>query len=104
MVVLGAGVAGLEAALPLELYAPMLDEAASAPVPLEETGDSGHPVRLRPGADRDYTLDVSRRRRAGKRLFSSCLLTRFAAAGPFDAGPGRRFMDLGVHAMAGMPL
>jgi NADH dehydrogenase FAD-containing subunit len=81
----------------------MLDKAAFAQVPLEETGDPDHPVRLRPGADGDYKVDVSRRWRAGKRLFSSYLLMQFAAAEPFDAGPGWRFMDLGVHAMAGMP-
>jgi hypothetical protein len=81
----------------------MLDTAAFAQVPLEETGDPDRPVRVRPGAEGDYKVDISRRWRAGKRLFSSYLLMQFSAGAPFDAGPGWRFMDVGVHAMAGMP-
>jgi NADH dehydrogenase FAD-containing subunit len=80
----------------------MLDKAAFAQLPLELTGDPDHPVRLRAGADGDYKVGVSPAWRAGKRMFSSYLLMQFAAAEPFQAGPGWRFLDLGVHAMAGM--
>jgi NADH dehydrogenase FAD-containing subunit len=80
----------------------MLDEAAFAQVPLAETGDPDHPVGVRPGAEADYKVDLSHRWRAAKRVFSSYLLMQFAAGEPFQAGPGWRFMDFGVHAMAGM--
>ena len=80
----------------------MLDEAAFAQVPLAETGDPDHPVGVRPGAEADYKVHVSHRWRAAKRVFSSYLLMQFAAGEPFQAGPGWRFVDFGVHAMAGM--
>jgi NADPH-dependent 2,4-dienoyl-CoA reductase/sulfur reductase-like enzyme len=80
----------------------MLDKAAFAQLPLELTGDPDHPVRLRAGADGEYKVGVSPAWRAGKRMFSSYLLMQFAAAEPFQAGPGWRFMDLGVRAMTGM--
>jgi sulfide:quinone oxidoreductase len=80
----------------------MLDRAAFAQLPLEATGDPDHPVRLRAGADGEYKVGVSPVWRAGKRMFSSYLLMRFAAGEPFHAGAGWRFMDLGVRAMAGM--
>jgi NADH dehydrogenase FAD-containing subunit len=80
----------------------MLDKAAFAQLPLETTGDPDHPVRLRSGGAEEYKLGVSRRWRAAKRTFSSYLLMQFAAAEPFRAGPGWRFMDLGVRATAGM--
>jgi sulfide:quinone oxidoreductase len=80
----------------------MLDKAAFAQLPLELTGDPDHPVRLRAGADGAYKVGVSPAWRAGKRMFSSYLLMQFAAAEPFQAGPGWRFMDLGVRAMTGM--
>jgi sulfide:quinone oxidoreductase len=77
----------------------MLDTAAFAQLPLELTGDADHPVRLRRGGGAEYKAGVSPRWRAGKRMFSSYLLTRFAAAEPFRTGPGWRFMDLGARAM-----
>jgi NADH dehydrogenase FAD-containing subunit len=80
----------------------MLDKAAFAQLPLEVTGDPDHPVRLRSGEDDEYKVGVSPLWRAGKRMFSSYLLMQFAAAEPFQTGPGWRFMDLGVRAMAGM--
>jgi NADH dehydrogenase FAD-containing subunit len=80
----------------------MLDKAAFAQVPLAETGDPDHPIGVRPGAEADYKVDLSHRWRAAKRVFSSYLLMQFAAGEPFQAGPGWRFLDLGVHAMAGM--
>ena len=78
----------------------MLDKAAFARLPLELTGDPDHPVRLRSGGDAEYKVGVSPRWRAAKRMFSSYLLTQFAAAEPFRTGPGWRFMDLGARAMA----
>jgi sulfide:quinone oxidoreductase len=78
----------------------MLDKAAFAQLPLEVTGDPDHPVRLRSGGDAEYKVGVSPRWRAGKRMFSSYLLTQFATAKPFRTGPGWRFMDLGGRAMA----
>jgi sulfide:quinone oxidoreductase len=80
----------------------MLDKAAFAQLPLEVTGDPSHPVGLRSGADAEYKVGVSPKWRAGKRMFSSYLLMQFAAAEPFQAGPGWRFLDLGVRAMTGM--
>jgi NADH dehydrogenase FAD-containing subunit len=80
----------------------MLDKAAFAQLPLEVTGDPDHPVRLRSGGDAEYKVGVSPLWRAGKRMFSSYLIMQFAAAEPFRTGPGWRFMDLGVRAMAGM--
>jgi NADH dehydrogenase FAD-containing subunit len=80
----------------------MLDRAAFAQVPLEETGDPERPLRVRADADAEYKVSVARRWRAAKRMFSSYLLMQFAAGEPFQAGPGWRFVDLGVHAMAGM--
>jgi NADH dehydrogenase FAD-containing subunit len=80
----------------------MLDKAAFAQLPLEVAGDPDHPVRLRSGGEADYKVGVSPLWRAGKRMFSSYLLMQFAAAEPFQAGPGWRFMDSGVRAMAGM--
>ena len=80
----------------------MLDEAAFAQVPLAETDDPDHPVGVRPGAEDDYEVHLSHRGRAAKRVFSSYLLMQFAAGEPFQAGPGWRFVDFGVYAMAGM--
>jgi hypothetical protein len=80
----------------------MLDKAAFAQLPLQVTGDPDHPVRLGSGGDVEYKVGISPLWRAGKRMFSSYLLMQFAAAEPFQAGPGWRFMDLGVRAMAGM--
>jgi NADH dehydrogenase FAD-containing subunit len=104
---IAAVVSGRRAKRPFDatsmLMIDMLDTAAFAQIPLEETGDPDRPVRVRPGAEGDYKVDISRRWRAGKRLFSSYLLMQFSAGAPFDAGPGWRFMDVGVHAMAGMP-
>jgi NADH dehydrogenase FAD-containing subunit len=80
----------------------MLDKAAFAQLPLEVADDPDHPVRLRSGGEADYKVGVSPLWRAGKRMFSSYLLMQFAAAEPFQAGPGWRFMDSGVRAMAGM--
>jgi NADH dehydrogenase FAD-containing subunit len=78
----------------------MLDKAAFAQLPLEVTGDPDHPVRLRSGGDAEYRVGVSPRWRAAKRMFSSYLLTQFAAAEPVRTGPGWRFMDLATRAMA----
>ena len=80
----------------------MLDHAAFARLPLELTGDSDHPVRLRSGANSDYKVGVSPLWRMGKRTFASYLLMRFAAGEPFRAGAGWRLLDVGVDAMAGM--
>lgn len=80
----------------------MLDKAAFAQLPLEVTGDPDHPVRLRSGGNGEYKVGVSPLWRAGKRMFSSYLLMQFAAAEPFQTGPGWRSMDLGMRAMAGM--
>jgi sulfide:quinone oxidoreductase len=80
----------------------MLDKAAFAQVPLEVTGDPDHPVRVGSNGDAEYKVGVSPHWRAGKRMFSAYLLMQFAAAEPFRTGPGWRFMDLGVRAMAGM--
>ena len=80
----------------------MLDKAAFAQLPLEVTGDPDHPVRLRSGGDAEYKVGVSPLWRAGRRMVSSYLLMQFAAAEPFQAGPGWRSLDLGVRAMAGV--
>jgi sulfide:quinone oxidoreductase len=80
----------------------MLDRAAFAQLPLEETGDPDHPVRPRSGADAEYKLGVSPVWRMGKRMVASSLLMRFAAGEPFHAGAGWRLLDVGVKAMAGM--
>jgi sulfide:quinone oxidoreductase len=80
----------------------MLDKAAFAQLPLEVTGDPDHPVRVGSNGDAEYKVGVSPHWRAGKRMFSAYLLMQFAAAEPFRTGPGWRFMDLGVRAMAGM--
>jgi sulfide:quinone oxidoreductase len=80
----------------------MLDKAAFAQLTLETTGDPDHPVRPRADGADEYKVGVSRRWRAAKRMFSSYLLMQFAAGEPFRTGPGWRFMDLGVRAMAGM--
>jgi NADH dehydrogenase FAD-containing subunit len=80
----------------------MLDKAAFAQLPLELTGDTNHPVRLRSGANSEYKVGVSPLWRAGKRMYSSYLLMQFAAAEPFQAGRGWRGLDLAVHAMAAM--
>ena len=80
----------------------MLDTAAFAQIPLEVTADDDHPVRLRSGGDTEYKAGVSPRWRAGRRMFSSYLIMQFAAGEPFRAGPGWRFMELGVRAMGGM--
>ena len=81
----------------------MLDSAAFAQLPLEPSGDPEHPLRLRAGAESEYKVGVSPRWRAAKRMFASSLLGRFAAGEPFQTGPGRRLMGVGVRAMAGMP-
>ena len=80
----------------------MLDKAAFAQLTLEATGDPDHPVRPRGDGTDDYKVGVSRGWRAARRVLSSYLLMQFAAAEPFRAGPGWRFMDLGVRAMSGM--
>jgi sulfide:quinone oxidoreductase len=80
----------------------MLDTAAFAQLTLETTGDPDHPVRLRPGAADEYKVGVSRRWRAARRMFCSHVLMQFAAGEPFQAGPGWRFIDRGVHTLAGM--
>jgi NADH dehydrogenase FAD-containing subunit len=80
----------------------MLDKAAFARLALETTDDPDHPVRLRSSAADDYEVGVSRAWRGAKRTFSSYLLTQFAAGRPFRTGPGWRFMDRGVRAMADM--
>ena len=79
----------------------MLDRAAFAQVPLELTGDPDHPVGLRAGAQAEYKVGVSRRWRAAKRMFASNLLTRFSAGEPFQAGAGRRMIDVGMRVMTG---
>jgi sulfide:quinone oxidoreductase len=79
----------------------MLDRAAFAQVPLELTGDPDHPVGLRAGAEAEYKVGVSRRWRAAKRMFASNLLTRFSAGEPFQAGAGRRMIDVGMRVMTG---
>jgi hypothetical protein len=81
----------------------MLDGAAFAQLPLETTGDSVRPIRLRSGAEAEYKFDTSRQWRMVKRMFSSYLLGCFAAGEPFQAGPGWRLMGAGVRAMAGRP-
>jgi sulfide:quinone oxidoreductase len=81
----------------------MLDRAAFAQLPLEPSGDPEHPLRLPASAEGEYKVGVSPRWRAAKRMFASSLLSRFAAGEPFQTGPGRRLMGLGVRAMAGMP-
>jgi len=80
----------------------MLDKAAFAQLTLETTGDPDHPVRPRADAAAEYKVGVSRRWRAARRMLSSYLLMQFAGGEPFRTGPGWRFMDLGVRAMAGM--
>jgi sulfide:quinone oxidoreductase len=80
----------------------MLDKAAFAQLTLETTGDPDHPVRPRADAADEYKVGVSRRWRAARRMLSSYLLMQFAGGEPFRTGPGWRFMDLGVRAMAGM--
>jgi sulfide:quinone oxidoreductase len=80
----------------------MLDRAAFAQLPLEETGDPDHPVRPRSGANAEYKLGVSLVWRMGKRMVASYLLMRFAAGEPFHAGAGWRLLDVGVKTMAGM--
>jgi sulfide:quinone oxidoreductase len=79
----------------------MLDRAAVAQLPLEPSGDPEHPLRLRAGAEGEYKVGVSPRWRAAKRMFASSLLSRFAAGEPFQSGPGRRLIGLGMRAMAG---
>ena len=80
----------------------MLDTAAFAQLTLETTDDPDHPVRLRSSGSDDYKVGVSRAARAAKRMFSSHLLTQFAAAEPFRTGPRWRFMDLGARTLADM--
>jgi sulfide:quinone oxidoreductase len=80
----------------------MLDKAAFAQLTLETTGDPDHPVRPRADAADEYKVGVSRGWRAARRMLSSYLLMQFAGGEPFRTGPGWRFMDLGVRAMAGM--
>ena len=80
----------------------MLDRAAFGQLPLETTGDRDHPLRLRSGAEAEYTVGVSPGWRRARRLFASYLLMRFAAGEPFHAGAGWRLMDVGVRAMADM--
>jgi sulfide:quinone oxidoreductase len=80
----------------------MLDKAAFAQLTLETADDPDHPARLRSGGSDDYKVGVSRAARATKRMFSSHLLTQFAAGEPFRTGPRWRFMDLGARTMARM--
>jgi sulfide:quinone oxidoreductase len=80
----------------------MFDKATFAQVPVEVTGDPGHPVRVRPDADGDYKVGTSPVWRLGKKVLGFSVPMRFAAGEPFHAGNAWKLMDVGIHAMSGV--
>ncbi len=80
----------------------MYDKAVFAQVPVELTGDPGHPVRVRPQADGDYRVGTSPIWRLGKKMLGMSVPMRFAAGDPFHAGKTWQAMDVGIKAMSGV--
>jgi sulfide:quinone oxidoreductase len=80
----------------------MFDKATFAKVPVEVTGDSLRPVRVRPDADGAYKVGTSPLWRVGKKLLGLSVPMRFAAGDPFHAGRTWQAMDVGIRAMSGV--
>jgi sulfide:quinone oxidoreductase len=80
----------------------MFDKATFAQVPIELTGDPGHPVRVRPDADGDYKVGTSPAWRLGKKMLGFSVPMRFSAGEPFHAGRAWQAMDVGLRAMSGV--
>ncbi len=78
------------------------DKATFAQVPLRLTGDSDHPVEVRPGAGSDYRVGSSVAWRAGKKMLGRSVPWRFSRGEPFHGGNFWRGMDLGLKAMSGV--
>jgi sulfide:quinone oxidoreductase len=80
----------------------MFDKATFAQVPVEETGDPAHPVRVRPGANGDYKVGTSPVWRLGKKMLGFSVPLRFGAGEPFHAGLAWQMMDVGIRGMSGV--
>lgn len=78
------------------------DKAVFAQVPLELTGDPASPVRVRPEADGEYKVGVSKTWRLGKKVLGVYLPMRFRAGEPFHAGVAWKMMESSLGMMSGV--
>jgi sulfide:quinone oxidoreductase len=78
----------------------MFDSATFAQVPLEQTGDPAHPVRVAPDAGNRYRVGVSPIWRLGKKTLGLYLPWQFKAGRPFHGGKAWATMDLALKGMS----
>jgi len=78
------------------------DKATFAQVPLRLTGDSAHPIEVRPDANGDYRVGSSKAWRVGKKMLGRSVPWRFGRGEPFHGGAFWRGMDVGLRAMSGV--
>jgi sulfide:quinone oxidoreductase len=78
----------------------MFDSATFAQVPLEQTGDPAHPVRVAADAGDRYRVGVSRVWRLGKKTLGFYLPWQFKAGRPFHGGRAWAAMDLALKGMS----
>ncbi|MGW7447086.1 NAD(P)/FAD-dependent oxidoreductase [Kitasatospora sp. NPDC054795] len=78
----------------------MLDKATFAQVPLEETGDPAHPVRVAADAGDRYRVGTSPLWRLGKKALGLYLPVQFQAGRPFHSGRPWQVMQLALNGMS----
>jgi NADH dehydrogenase FAD-containing subunit len=76
------------------------DKATFAQVPLRLTGDSSHPIEVRPDADGAYRIGSYKAWRAGKKMLGHSVPWRFRNGLPFHGGNFWRGMDAGLKGMS----